>query len=218
MSIQKNSFSYAKELFHKKLASLRHNFSSKSPILTKEEFLAATSHLTKENADKYYSAVLSCLVKYNITSKLRVAHFLAQVGHECMAFSTMAEAGYLSREKRKAYYLKTYGKRPSIIPNPHADMDMWFFGRGAIQITHDFNYKSYSLEVGRNDILISPSIIETEPQLALDVAGWYWDKHNLNVYADQDNLLTITKKINGGTNGLENRADRLLIAKRVFGL
>jgi putative chitinase len=218
MSIDKANFTFAKELFARKMAELRKKFASTSTILTMEEFMQAVPSLTKTNADKYYSPLVSCLIKYGITSKLRIAHFLAQVGHECISFSCMAEAGYLSASKRKAYYLKTYGHRPSIIPNPNGDMSTWFIGRGAIQLTHDYNYKSYTKEVGRNDILTNPSLIETDPQLALDVAGWYWSKWSLNTYADQDNLLTITKKINGGTNGLEAREDRLAQAKRVFGL
>ena len=218
MSIEKASFSFAKELFTRRIAELRKKFASSSTILTMEEFMQAVPGLTKTNADKYYSSLVSCLIKYGITSKLRIAHFLAQVGHECIAFSCMAEAGYLSAAKRKAYYLKTYGSRPSIIPNPNGDMNTWFIGRGAIQLTHDYNYKSYSKEVGRNDILTNPSLIETDPQLALDVAGWYWSKWSLNTYADQDNLLTITKKINGGYNNIEDRKSRLEIAKRIFGI
>lgn len=218
MSIDKANFTFAKELFARKMAELRKKFAAGSSIITLDEFMQAVPNLTKANADKYYSALVSCLLKYGITSKLRVAHFLAQVGHECMSFSVMAEAGYLSDAKRKAYYLKTYGSRPTIIPNPNADMSTWFFGRGAIQLTHNYNYKSYSTAIGRSDILTNPALLETEPQLSLDAAGWYWDKCSLNVYADQDNLLTITKKINGGTNGLEAREARLEQAKRVFGL
>ena len=216
MSIPRSN--YAIELFNRRLAALRSKFQSSSTLLTPKEFQDAVPGLSKANADKYYSALVSTLRKYGITTKLRIAHFLAQVGHECISFSCMAEAGYLSDEKRKAYYLKTYGHRPTIIPDKDAPMSTWFFGRGAIQITHDFNYKSYSKVVQRGDILTNPGVIETDPNLALDVAGWYWNSRSLNAYADQDNLLTITKKINGGTNGLADRDSRLAHAKRAFGL
>jgi putative chitinase len=206
------------QLFAKKLQALKAKFAANNHLLTLDEFQRAVPKMTRANAEKYYTPLLSTLRKYGITSKLRIAHFLAQVGHECISFSVMAEAGWLSREKRIDYYLKTYGSRPSIIPDKDAPMESWFFGRGAIQITHDFNYKSYSKVVGRNDILTNPGLIETDPILALDVAGWYWDSRSLNVYADQDNLLTITKKINGGTNGLSDREIRLEHAKKILGL
>lgn len=210
--------SYAMHLFNKKLDAIKKRFYANSPLLTPDQFQAAVPSITKANVDKYYSALVSTLRKYGITSKLRIAHFLAQVGHECISFSCMAEAGYLSEDKRKAYYLKTYGDRVSIIPDKNSPMNTWFYGRGAIQITHDYNYKSYAKVVERGDILTTPGIIETDPNLCLDVAGWYWNSRSLNVYADQDNLLTITKKINGGTNGLADREKRLIHAKRALGL
>lgn len=90
-----------------------------------------------------------------------------------------------------------------------------FIGRGAIQLTGRLNYTKYSAASGV-DFLSNPSLLETLPW-ALDVAGWFWSISNLNTIADQEiitpsnlslpttPIYRITKKINGGFNGLDHR-------------
>ena len=131
----------------------------------------------------------------------------------------LAEAGWLSEAKRKAYYLKMYKGRTSIIPNEDSPISTWYFGRGAIQTTHDYNYRSYGKYIEKEEALMAdPSLLEKDPYYAMDSAGYFWFKTDLNVYAAQDNLLKITKIINGGTNGLDDRAEKLDRAKKVLGL
>jgi putative chitinase len=90
-----------------------------------------------------------------------------------------------------------------------------FKGRGLIQLTGRSNYEQYSKDRGI-DFIKNPELIATDPNNCVDVAGWYWNSRNLNKYADQDNVRKITKRINGGYNGLEDRIKKLEICKAIL--
>lgn len=92
-------------------------------------------------------------------------------------------------------------------------------GRGLIQLTGRANYTEYGRAVGREqEILDKPELIETDPDLCVDVAGWFWAKRNLNALADADDLTAVTKCVNGGLNGLEDRRRLLTRAKALMGV
>lgn len=144
------------------------------------------------------------LPEYGINTSLRVAHFLAQAAHESDGFKTMQEyASGAAYEGRKdlGNVKKGDGKR--------------YKGRGIFQLTGRANYR----RIGEK--LTLP--LEAEPQLAADprnavlIACQYWQDHGLNKLADADKLVTITRKINGGLNGLENRRQYLSRAKAALG-
>lgn len=67
------------------------------------------------------------------------------------------------------------------------------------------------------DVVADPNQVATNDQLCVDVAGWFWDLHGLNVIADRNDLETITRRINGGLNGLDDRPRLLLRAKMLVG-
>jgi len=91
-----------------------------------------------------------------------------------------------------------------------------FLGRGPIQLTGRLNYMLYGTFVGE-DLIGSPNRLATEDFLKLDSSGWYWDVFkNLNDLADQDDLLEITLRINGGYNGLPQRIEGTQRAKDEF--
>lgn len=79
-------------------------------------------------------------------------------------------------------------------------------GNCLIQLTGRANYQKYGLAKGRNftdgD---NCKAIATDPQLAVDVACWFWKNRGLNGLADQDDVRAVTRRINGGLNGLEDR-------------
>lgn len=141
--------------------------------------------------------------KAGITTKLRIAHFLAQIGHESDHFRTTKE--YASG---RAYE----GRRD--LGNVKAGDGVKFKGRGVIQITGRYNYEKYGKKLGI-DLIRKPELAET-PEVSVKTAIAYWTDHNLNALADQDDLKRITKKINGGYNGLNSRRAMLENAKRAI--
>ena len=133
-------------------------------------------------------------------SALRLAHFMAQLVHESGGFRYMEEIASGQAYEGRADLGNTQpgdGKR--------------FKGRGPIQITGRANYRQYGRQIGI-DIENHPEIAAV-PSIGLHLALEYWATKKLNALADADDLLTITKRINGGTNGLADRTAQLAKAK-----
>jgi len=89
-----------------------------------------------------------------------------------------------------------------------------FKGRGLIQLTGRNNYTAYGNDTGKN--LTdggNPQLVAADPSLAVDVSCWFWDTNNLNTLADADDIIGVTKAVNGGLNGLESRKAYLRRAK-----
>ncbi|WP_024682982.1 glycoside hydrolase family 19 protein [Pseudomonas syringae] len=138
--------------------------------------------------------------KYGIVTKLRIAAFLAQVGHESGQLRYVRELG-------SDVYLEKYdtGRLAERLGNtPEDDGDGQFYrGRGLIQITGRANYAECGEALGL-DLLQQPELLE-RPEHAAMSAAWFWHRAGLNTFADRSDFLTITKRINGGTNGLADR-------------
>ena len=83
-----------------------------------------------------------------------------------------------------------------------------FRGRGCIQLTGSANYHHAGQALGV-DLIMQPELVAT-PQYAALTAGWFWDTQKLNQYADSRDYKTMTKKINGGTLGLEERKAHMI--------
>jgi putative chitinase len=142
--------------------------------------------------------------RYNITTPLRKAHFIAQIAHESDAFNTNEEyASGADYEWRRD------------LGNTKAGDGVKFKGRGLIQVTGRSNYAACGQALGV-DLINNPQRL-AEYDLACLSAGWFWDKMRLNGDADADDVMTITRLINGGTNGLADRQSYLARARRVFG-
>lgn len=140
------------------------------------------------------------LYKYKLNNHLRVAHFLAQIGHETDHFRTLQEyasgAAYEGRDD---------------LGNTHRGDGRRYRGRGALQITGRYNYRKYGQKIGV-DLENNPELAR-HPENSIKTALEYWVANNLNTLADQDNVKSITKRINGGFNGLQSRMDMLKRAK-----
>lgn len=151
--------------------------------------------------------------KYDINTPLRIAHFMAQIEHESAGFKYLKELG-------SHKYLDKYdtGKLAKDLGNTPEDDDdgQKYCGRGYIMITGLFNYKELSKATGI-DFVTHPELLEQEVN-AIIAALWYWNKHKLNTLADQDNIKLITKKINGGYNGLADRIKKLEKWKKLLGI
>ena len=140
---------------------------------------------------------------FDITTPRRMAHFLAQIAHES------AELRY-TKELASG---KAYEGRKDLGNTQRGD-GVRFKGRGLIQITGRANYAAYAKFCGF-DVVAKPELLE-QPLGATKSAMWYWQTHGLNQIADKDDDLAITKRINGGTNGLADRRKYLAMAKRVL--
>lgn len=133
----------------------------------------------------------------------RLAHFMAQLAHESDNFRAMEEYASGAAYEGRASLGNTQpgdGKR--------------YKGRGPIQLTGRANYREYGRTLGI-DFERHPELVAT-PSIGLIVALRYWQAKGLNALADADDLLTITRRINGGTNGLDDRRAKLAKMKALL--
>ena len=201
-------------------------------ILTKEQL----AQIIPGNPyiDHWYDALSQALPDYDINTPQRIASFLAQCAHESGGFVFLQEnlnyrAESLSRVWPKYFppdIAAEYAHNPERIANrayanrmgngPESSGDGWAHcGRGLIQLTGRSNYQAFadSIETAIEDI---PHYLATF-EGAVQSACWFWESNNLNQYADKGDLLTMTKKINGGTLGLDDRTNRYQHALQVMG-
>lgn len=145
--------------------------------------------------------------EYDVTGN-RLAHFLAQTAHESMGFTKLEEIwGPTTAQK------KYEGRRD--LGNTRKGDGYRYRGRGIIQLTGRANYREYGKILGL-DLENDPDLA-AEPDVAVRIALEYWRVRGLNIFADVDDILTITRKINGGLNGIEDRRTYLERAKRRVG-
>lgn len=163
----------------------------------------------KLGAGRYAQAIEDACIRFGIDTTLRKAHFLAQVAHESGGFRyvreiwgpTAAQRGYEGRAD---------------LGNVRPGDGKRFMGRGLIQITGRANYTEYSADMYGDDRCVQePVMLEMLPDAAL-CAGWFWQKRGLNRLADIDDIRAVTKRINGGYNGLADRQLWLAKAKQAF--
>lgn len=175
--------------------------------------------------DKVLTDINSVKTKFEINTSLRLAHFLAQAGHESGGFRlTQENLNYgakglvgLFGKYFTATSAKDYERKPEKIANviyanrmgngSTTSGDGWRFrGRGYIQLTGRDNYTAFGKSIGI-DIPANPDVVATE--YALSSAAWFWWKNGLNKLADlgptTEVVTKITKRVNGGTIGLQDR-------------
>ena len=185
--------------------------------------------------EQWCNALNAILPDYGIDTPQRVAAFVAQCAHESGNFRFLTEnLNYRATSLRalfKKYFptdelAQQYEKKPAKIANriyanrmgngPEESGDGFrYCGRGLIQLTGKDNYTWFSES-------IETSLEETVEYLqtfegAVQSACWFWETNNLNQWADKDDILTLTKRINGGTIGLADREKHYEHAKHVFG-
>ncbi len=174
-----------------------------SSELTATKLQAIFINAPQSRIDTFYPHLMPMLLKAQITSPQRIAHFLAQIGHE---------SGELRYTEEIANGSAYEGRKD--LGNINQGDGAKFKGRGLIQITGRTNYISYGDARGTDYVTGNTGKqIATDPRLAIDVACWFWNQRKLNGYADTDNINKITRLINGGTNGLADRVQKLERAK-----
>lgn len=175
--------------------------------------------------------------RFGISTPLRFVHFIAQIAHESGEFKSMEEnlnysADGLLRVFPKYFTKETaaqYARKPEKIANKvyanrmgngnEASGDGWRFkGRGAIGTTGRDNYKAYAdSEFCVGDLMSHPEWLAQSPG-CYKSAMYFWWKNGLNQIADTDDVVKVTKRVNGGTNGLAQRQYYYRMAKRVMGI
>lgn len=149
-------------------------------------------------ADVWIGPISSACHEWEINTPLRMAAFLAQVGHETSCFQFLHELW--GPTPAQLHY-----EGNADLGNTQPGDGRRFLGRGLIQVTGRANYSACSLALFDDLRLVTrPELLE-DPTNASRSAGWFWKAHGLNELADAGNFLRITKVINGGTNGLQER-------------
>ena len=143
--------------------------------------------------------------KYGVNTFLRIAHFLAQAAEETAGMRTLVE--YATGDE--------YEGRQDL-GNVNPGDGRRYKGRGIFQITGRANYRKLGQELGY-DLENNPELAAT-PEVAVQTALRYWTDHGLSPYADGDQVVEITRAINGGTNGLTDRENFLAQAKNLMEL
>jgi putative chitinase len=169
--------------------------------ITSQQLLQILPNAGKQ-AGVFASALTLAMDKYQINTRLRMAAFIAQVGHESGQFRYVRELG-------GDQYLSKYDTGPlaaRLGNTPQADGDgQKYRGRGLIQVTGHDNYLACSKALfGDDRLLRMPELLE-QAEWACKSAAWFWDSRNLNALADVGDILAITRRINGGANGLAER-------------
>ena len=169
--------------------------------ITEQQLLRILPNAGRQ-AGVFASALSLAMERYQINTKLRMAAFIAQVGHESGQFRYVRELGgdqYLSK-----YDTGTLAKRLGNTPEADGDGQK-YRGRGLIQITGRDNYLACSKALfGDDRLLRNPELLE-QAEWAAKSAAWFWNSRDLNKLADAGSFEMITRRINGGVNGLAER-------------
>lgn len=183
---------------------------------------------------EWVDALNSTFERFNISSIRQQAAFIGQCGHECGNFKVLEEnlnyrAETLMRLWPKRFPTREiadqYARNPKKIANKvyadrmgnrdEASGDGYRFrGRGCIQLTGHSNYFHAGKALGI-DFVMEPDLVAT-PQYAALTAGWFWDTQKLNAIAEAGDWTKLTKKINGGTIGLDDRIKHINMAIKVI--
>jgi len=184
--------------------------------------------------EQWVDALNETFQRFNILTPLQQASFIGQCGHECGNFKILEEnLNYRAETLMKLWKSRfptievanEYARNPKKIANKVYASRMGnrdessgdgfrFRGRGCIQLTGHANYFHAGQACGE-DFVMNPDLVAT-PKYAAMTAGWFWSTHNLNKFADIRDFTMMTKKINGGTIGLNDRIRHITHALEVL--
>jgi len=183
--------------------------------------------------DRWLEPLNATFQKYNISTPKREAAFIGQCSVESSNFTRLQENLNYSAQRLTQVWpsrfpnismAEPYANNPEKLANfvyagrmgNLQDGDGWkFHGRGLIQLTGRENYANCGSSIGV-DILDNPDLLLTPKYAALS-AGWFWNKHGLNLLADAQEYGTMTRRINGGTTALDERIAKITKALQVLG-
>jgi len=182
--------------------------------------------LKNDQEDEWYTYVYSNLHLYNINTVERVSGFLAQTAHESQDYNVLVEnLNYSAKRLCQVWpkrfpnlsVAKRYERNPERLANkvyanrmgngPEESGDGWKFrGRGIIQCTGRSNYTAASKFLFDSLYLVeNPQAVYNDKDVCVKVACWYWTERKINNSCDRKDIVSMTRLVNGGTVGLEDR-------------
>ena len=184
---------------------------------------------------KWLNPLNETFAKYDISTPLRQAAFIGQCAHESANFTRLEEGLNYSASRLMAVWPSRFSTLEAAAPyanNPEkladkvyggrADLGnkedgdgFKFHGRGCIQLTGRDSYERCGEAIGV-DLIGQPNLL-VEPLYACLSAGWFWNKKGLNALADAQEYGQMTRRINGGLVGLDDRIVKITKAKQVLG-
>jgi len=208
-------------------------------MITLQQFSAMIPK--NKNPEEWYENVVDMFKKYDITTPLRIAGFMAQCGHESADFTALEEnlnysekslnavfPRYFGPDKRNAaeyarqpekianyVYMDEFRSKQGAMGNVNGGDGWRFRGRGIKQLTGRNNYTAFGKTVGMSAEEAAEYV--ATPNGALESACWFWATNKIDRFADADDIVGMSKKINGGTIGLEDRKARYERAKALLG-
>lgn len=202
-------------------------------MITKERLKSFFEDTSEDVVDSYVDPLNKATSHFNINNTNRIAMFIAQVGYESSGLTRTQEnlnyrADRLVQEFPKYFNsgnAERYAYDPEKIANrvyanrmgngsEQSGDGFKFHGRGLIQLTGRENYTNFAKKIGMN----VDSIVDyvSTPEGAAMSAGWFWNERDLNKLADERNVVAVTKRINGGINGLAQRKKLFEEALKTF--
>lgn len=208
-------------------------------MITLEQFSAMIPR--NKEPEAWYENVVDMFKKYDITTPLRIAGFMAQCAHESADFTALEENLNYSEKALNSVFGRYFGsgkedaaeyaRNPEKIAN-YVYMDKYrssrgamgnvqegdgwrFRGRGIKQLTGRNNYTAFGKSVGMSAEEAAEYVATKKG--ALESACWFWATNKIDRYADNDDIVGMTKRINGGTIGLDDRKSRYERAKKILG-
>lgn len=207
--------------------------------MTKDQFMRAAG-ISSSLAEKWYPNIVEAMNTYGIDTPKRQAHFIGQIGTESGGFQYVQESLNYSVAGLAIFGLRLtaaqreqLGRKPgekALSPERQAAIanivyggrfgnnlngDGWKYrGRGLKQITFKANYEECGKALGLN-LVDSPDLLLQDKYAALS-AGWFWKANGCNQFADAGDVNGLTRRINGGLNGLQDRIDRTKRAEGVL--
>lgn len=189
--------------------------------LTKTQLRTILTNM--RDVDEWHALLVDMLPKYDITSQERIAGFLAQTGHESSEYRVLIENLNYSASALNTVFGKYFGstrnandyaRQPEKIANvvyanrmgngSIASGDGWKYrGKGVIQLTGKNNHSAFAKSVGMSLEQVIPYMLTKKG--ALHAGLWFWKENNLNSFCDKKDIVGMTERINGGTNGLKHR-------------
>jgi len=208
--------------------------------MSRMEFQLTEEHVSEilhmDDASEWHAAMLEMFPEYEITTRNRVAGFLAQTAHESANYKVLSEnlnysakaldaifGKYFKRAGRDA---KEYHRQPEKIANviyanrmdngDTASGDGWRYrGGGILQLTGKWNYTKFGGACQKNAEQATQYV--RTPKGAIESACWFWATNDINIWCDTDDIVSMTKRINGGTIGLADRKKHYKHALEVLG-
>lgn len=170
----------------------------------------------KDSHEKYVVTLNDAMAEFEINTVLRQAAFIAQIAHESGEFRYTREIWGPTKAQEKYKFRADLGNTAFLAIEAAGKLDVGFFyrGGGLIQITGAYNYKACGEALGI-DLFHHPDLIII-PKNSTRAAGWFWHRHGLNEIADDGKFKRITRTINGGLNGYEQRVNYYVNALEVL--